>query len=171
MIPTLHTERLILRPPELADFEPYAEIMGSKRADQMGGPYDREAAWADFCDGIACWHLRGYGAWSITKSADGSYMGLVYLYLEEGSPEQEMGWILTAEAEGHGYATEAALSARIYAYKTLNWPTVVSYIEAENTGSLNVAERMGAVIDTAAAQPVGKKPCLVYRHPAPEALQ
>ena len=47
-VPVLTTERLMLRAPRVTDFQAYAAIFMSDRAVHMGGPYDREGAWADF---------------------------------------------------------------------------------------------------------------------------
>lgn len=171
MIPTLTTERLTLRPPHMDDMPPYAAIMQSPRAASMGGPFTEEEAWLDFCAGVAGWHLRGFGTWSIELKHNAEFAGVIFLHHEYGDPERELGWVLTETAEGHGYAIEGAQAARDYAYKTLGWDTVVSYIDPENTRSCGVAERMNAKIDPLATRPTGDETCMVYRHPAPEAIQ
>ncbi|MEL6683349.1 MAG: hypothetical protein AAFQ09_12015, partial [Pseudomonadota bacterium] len=61
MIPTLRTERLVLRPYARGDFDAYASFMGSKRAVHMGGPIDRDKAWTWFTNDIASWPLYGFG--------------------------------------------------------------------------------------------------------------
>jgi RimJ/RimL family protein N-acetyltransferase len=88
-------------------------------------------------------------------------------WFPEGWPEQEIGWSLwSAEAEGRGFALEAAQAARGYAYGDLGWPTAVSYIRPENRRSIALAQRLGAVLDPDAATPDDSDD-LVYRHPAP----
>ncbi len=47
--------------------------------------------------------------------------------------------------------------------------TLVSYIDPRNERSIRLAERLGARLDPRAAQPEDD-PCLVFRHPGPEAL-
>lgn len=42
-IPTLTTERLVLRAPVLDDFADYAKFLGSPRSRYMGGPFDTRA--------------------------------------------------------------------------------------------------------------------------------
>ena len=44
-IPTLETERLVLRAPGIGDFEPFAAFYASERSKFVGGPLDREGAW------------------------------------------------------------------------------------------------------------------------------
>lgn len=166
MIPVLQTPRLILRAPVAADFAAYAETLASPRADHIGGPCDRREAWLDFCQDIASWHLRGYGAWTITETPDDTSRGTVMLHHEVGDPERELGWILHEGAEGRGLATEAATAARDFAFDALEWGTFVSYIAPENHRSIRVAERLGATLDPDAAKPVGYPDCLIYRHTA-----
>ena len=55
MIPTLTTERLVLRPPEVADFAPFASHYMSPRSAYEGGPHSREGAWKEFATGAAGW--------------------------------------------------------------------------------------------------------------------
>lgn len=166
MIPTLHTQRLTLRPPAMDDVPAYLEVMASERAVHMGGPFSEEEAWLDFCAGVAGWHLRGYGMLSIAAKDGPAFLGVIFMHLEWGDPERELGWILTPEAEGNGYAFEAAVAARAYAFDTLGWTTAVSYIAPANARSVALAERLGAVLDPEAPQPAVETPCLVYRHSA-----
>ena len=42
-IPTLETDRLILRAPKAEDFEAYAAFCASPRSAGVGGPYNRAA--------------------------------------------------------------------------------------------------------------------------------
>ena len=77
------------------------------------------------------------------------------------------GWSCAA-AEGRGIAAEAARALRDWAYAAQGWTTLVSYIDPENARSIRLAERLGARLDPDAPHPDGR-PCLVYRHPGPEA--
>lgn len=169
--PTLETDRLRLRGPGAQDFEGWVAFMASPRSSMAGGPQTRAEAWRSFGHMIGHWVLRGYGSFAMTLRTDDAALGLVGPYFPEGRPEREIGWTLwRPEAEGHGYAAEAARAALAHAFGPLGWDTAVSYIEPENARSIVLAERLGAARDDAAATPDGK-PCLVYRHPAPEALR
>jgi RimJ/RimL family protein N-acetyltransferase len=167
-IPLLETARLRLRAPQIGDFEHYAAFLGSERAIHERGPMDRRAAWREFCASLACWPLRGFGAWSVTDRERGTYLGEVGLFQPVEYPEPEIGWLVVPEAEGKGIAHEAALAVRVWAYGTLGLPTLVSYIAPANARSIGLARRLGAVLDPAAP---GIDPGdLVFRHPGPEAL-
>lgn len=167
-IPTLRTERLILRAPAVADFEPYARFYASERSIWEDGPLPREQAWAEFATAAAGWLLRGFGSLSLTDRTSGRYLGEVGLYQPPHYPEPELGWILVAEAEGCGLAQEAARALRLWAYRERGLGPLVSYIDRGNRRSIRLAERLGAVIEPDA--PSGA-PCTgVWRHPAAETV-
>jgi RimJ/RimL family protein N-acetyltransferase len=167
MIPTLVTERLVLRPPVVADFEPFSTHCMSSRASYEGGPHSRQGAWKEFATGAAGWLLRGYGALSVTEAGSGSYLGEVGIYHLATYPAPEIGWMVLPAAEGKGVAFEAARSLRDWAYATQGWTTLVSYIDPANARSIRLAERLGAWLDPDAPH-AEDDPCLVYRHPGPE---
>lgn len=168
--PAIETERLRLRGPERRDWEGFCAFFLSERARYIGGADSRRKAWQAFASEIGHWHLRGFGFWAVTVKPADDCVGLVGCWYPETWPEPEIGWTLWAEAEGRGIAYEAALAVRAHAYGPLGWTTAVSYIDHDNTRSIRLAKRLGAVLDEAASYPEDD-PCLVYRHPAPEALQ
>ncbi len=143
-IPTLDTDRLILRAPGPQDFEPFAAFYAGPRAHFVGGPLTREGAWRMLAMEAGHWQIRGYGRWILEAREDGRTVGLVGLFAPEGWPEPEIGWDLINGHEGRGYATEAATAARRFAYETLGWSTLVSLIKPDNKASAAVARRLGA---------------------------
>lgn len=164
-IPTLETERLILRPPVLADFHAYAALMASPRAIYMGGPFDTRAAWGMFCHDIACWELFGHGALMLERNTDGVCVGQVGINHGPLFPEKELGWMLYDGFEGQGYATEAAIALRDWAFVTLELDSLVSYFDPANAASMAVARRLGAGPDPDA--PRQDPEDVVYRHYRP----
>lgn len=167
----IETPRLVLRPPEMADFEPFCAFMASERSKYVGGPYSREAAWRAMGHITGHWMLRDFGSFVVTLKGDDTGLGFVGPWWPEDLPEREIGWsIWNADVEGKGFAFEAAMATREHAYTTLGWDTAVSYIDLGNARSIALAERMGAVLDETAAKPdQDEPPVLVYRHPAPDA--
>lgn len=169
--PVLETARLTLRAPAPQDWERWAAFAGTGRAQYVGGPFTRPLAWRAFCHITGMWAIRGFGNFVITEKGSDTAIGSTGPWLPEGWPERELGWsIWSPEAEGMGYAAEAATAARDHAYGALGWDTAVSYIDPDNARSIALAERLGAKLDLRAETPF-EEPCLVYRHPAPEALQ
>lgn len=171
IIPTIMTDRVILRAPIMEDFEPYAETLTDpERSKYIDGPYSRDGAWKDMCSMIANWHLQGFGGWSMERRKSGEFLGMVAISQAPSFPEVEMGWVIQADAEGHGYGFEAASAMRQHAFDELGFETLVSYIDPDNIRSQKLAERLGAQRDDEAARPAND-PCLVYRHTKPEDMK
>lgn len=64
----------------------------------------------------------------------------------EGSDPQrcgEIGWTLAPAAQGHGYATEAARAVLDLAMVELNFHRVEARLDARNTASAAICERLG----------------------------
>ncbi|KIC41824.1 hypothetical protein RA28_20025 [Ruegeria sp. ANG-S4] len=160
-IPTLETERLVLRAPQLSDFDTYAQIVASPRARYLS-VMSREDAWYDFAQMVAIWSLRGHGLWSVEAKAGGHLLGFVVLGFEPEDPEPELGFIFTEDGEGHGYAFEAASAARDFAFDQLGWKTLASFVVKGNTRSERLAQRLGATVEREIPEDDGTT--LVYRH-------
>lgn len=163
-IPTLTTERLILRPPVMADFVAYEALMASPRSSGMGGPFDTRAAWGLFCHDIALWHLFGHGALMIDLRDTGECVGQVGINHGPLFPEKELGWLVYDGHEGQGYASEAARALKHWAFSVRGLETLISYIDQNNSRSIAVAERLGGVRDPDAVRQDPED--LVYRYSA-----
>ncbi|MFN3673094.1 MAG: GNAT family N-acetyltransferase, partial [Bosea sp. (in: a-proteobacteria)] len=66
------------------------------------------------------------------------------------------------EFEGCGYAREAAEAMLSWARDIRELPSLVSYVDPENTRSAVLALRLGAILDPSAERPAPED--LVYRH-------
>lgn len=162
MIPTLETERLVLRPMRMEDWPDYSSLMQSERAQFMGGPMPEEKAWGMFCHDAAQWSLMGHGALMIESRNSGDCLGQVGVNHGPLFPEHELGWFLFQGAEGQGIAFEAAMAMRHWAISSRGLPTLVSYVSPENDKSRKLAEKLGATLDAAAERPGPGD--LVFRH-------
>ena len=171
LAPVITTDRLVLRKPLPADVDAFMAFYATDRARYVGGVMEPRQAWNFFGTELGHWQIRGYGMFTVTRKGSDAPLGIVGHWNPWGWPEKEVGWVLFDPAdEGQGFASEAARACVDYAWDVLEWPTIVSYIARENASSIRLAERLGAVLDPQAAQPNPDKPCLVYRHPVPEAL-
>lgn len=98
----------------------------------------------------------------IENTANGDCLGQVGISYGPLFPEWELGWFLFPEAEGQGFAYEAAIALRAWGKDERRLETLVSYIDPENTRSARLAERLGARLDASAKRPDPTD--LVYRH-------
>ena len=171
-VPTIETERLVLRTPKTDDFATHRETLMSDRAQFIGGPYSLAAAWRDFCFDAAGWVLNGFGLWAIEERANGAFCGTVGPNKPLFYPEVEFGWVISQAAEGRGIAYEAALAARACCHNKLGLTTLVSHIDVDNARSIKLAERLGATLDPDAPRPEGADDDFhIYRHPTPTDLE
>ncbi|MHB2267455.1 GNAT family N-acetyltransferase [Aliihoeflea sp. PC F10.4] len=166
MIPTLETERLILRAPRATDFDAYARFYESDASRFVGGPQDRIGAWRFLATSAGTWHLRGFGEFAVEEKASGASVGLVGPWFPEGWPEPEIGWMIFPEHQQRGYGFEAAVRAIAFAYRDLGWKAAISLIVDENEPSAALARRLGAVREGEAEfKPYGINP--FWRHLPP----
>lgn len=169
-IPTLETDRLILRAPGPQDLPAIYDFYDSERSQFVGGPCSHEQAWRSLAMEIGHWTLRGYGRWTVAEKATGAIAGMVGVFNPDGWPEPEIGWDLFNGFEGRGYATEAGRAARAHAYDVLGLKTVISLTRLANVQSAAVAQRLGATLEgTFRHERHGMMN--VWRHPSPAQLK
>lgn len=146
-IPTLVTDRLILRAPRLSDFDAWAGYYASPRSVHEGGPYDRAQAYRIWASDVALWHLRGYGPFGVDDRDSGAHLGDVGLYQAADYPAPELGWFVVPAAEGRGVALEAATAVLHWLRDATDWDHVTNIIDPANTRSVALGLRLGGVID------------------------
>jgi len=141
----LDTERLILRVPQVEDFERYAELMADEAACRyIGGHLARGAAWRKFLQMPGAWLLQGFAMFSVIERASGRWVGQMGPWKPDGWPGNEIGYVFHPDAWGQGYAHESAVVAIDWAFDTLGWDDIVHCIAPENLHSKRVAERLGS---------------------------
>lgn len=151
-IPTLETDRLILRGPRLADADAYIAFKGSERSRFTGGPIDADHAGGNFFAISGHWILRGYGLFMATlKGGSDTPIGGFGVFHPLKYAEPEFGWTLYDGAhEGQGFAVEAMRAIIPWAWGPLGVDTAQSHIDAGNDASVAVAKRLGATFDAEA---------------------
>lgn len=163
--PTLTTPRLRLVPLAERHIPAYQAFITSPRAAALGWgglPHD---AWRSFAAMLGHGILRGFAPFALEARDDGRALGLCGPWWPDGQKEREIKWhIWPAEAEGKGYAFEAARACLAHVFGTLGWDTAVSYITRDNARSQALARRLGAVEDGTWVTPRGTE-VLVFRHP------
>lgn len=148
----LTTPRLVLRDKRQDDLAFTAELFADPRVMRWigdGSTYPRDEVEARFGRVMAIEGEPGHDRWDafkiVERKADGVAVGQAGLLRCEidGSPEIEIGWWLAAEAWGNGYATEAALALRDFAFRELRLEHLSIVLYAGNVKSVAVAERIG----------------------------
>ncbi|MER9052263.1 GNAT family N-acetyltransferase [Mesorhizobium sp. M0923] len=145
MIPTLESERLVLRNWREEDFPAYAAFLADEeRMRYMGGPKSVWTAWTAFAAMLGEWVLNGHGMFAVQLKETGSVVGRVGLWHPSYIDEPELSWSLYAGFEGRGYAVEAARRVQLWSACDLGLPPLISFIHPENLASQAVAKKLGA---------------------------
>lgn len=142
----LTTEHLRLRPIERGDLDVLATLYADPRVMRFSlGLLDREQTRVKLDRILESMASRGWDSFVIELLDDDRFVGIVGLAPQtvDGVEEIELGYRLMPEFWGRGLATEAACACRDYAFKTLGMPRIISIIEAANSGSIRVAEKVG----------------------------
>ncbi len=150
-IPTLQTDRLTIRAPQVADFDAFCAFMASDRTTFIGGPFDTKDTNRIWGNLAGMWVLRGFGNFIVTLK-DGTPLGSVGPWHPMDWPEPEFSWSLwSADYEGKGYVTEAMTAILPWAWDTIGADRIVSYVDVANHASAGVAKRLGATLDQPAS--------------------
>lgn len=169
-IPTLETERLILRAFREIDLDSYAKFrMDPVAARYIGRSESVEDAWRSMTFKLGHWLVRGFGIWCVERKDTHQSIGYCGPYFPHGWPDQEIGWGIYPEHQRNGFATEAAVASLNYAYEKLGWKKAISLIANENAPSIALAKRLGAKYEA----PFSCKgvDCSIYRHLPPQQFQ
>jgi RimJ/RimL family protein N-acetyltransferase len=148
----IETERLLLRKPRTDDapglLEAFADpeamrFIGDGSTTDLAGAEQAVARW------LERWNAWGIGMFVIERSEDESVLGRAGFLRwdretwEIGGSETEIGWGLAREHWGHGYATEAAVALRDWAFGERGLTRLISLIQPRNLPSIRVAEKLG----------------------------
>ncbi|QHC68606.1 GNAT family N-acetyltransferase [Rathayibacter sp. VKM Ac-2759] len=148
----MRTERLLLRPLGLDDADDHARYQGDPEAVRylrwpvrtpeesrehllVRLPSDRLAADGDVVV-LAIVPTEG--------PFEGRVIGdLTLIATSVAQAGVEIGWVLHPEAQGRGYATEAARALLELAFDRLDTHRVLAQLDARNTASARLCERLG----------------------------
>jgi RimJ/RimL family protein N-acetyltransferase len=153
--PRIETERLILRPTRVEDFDSWAAFAAHPESMRfLGGPQPRAVAWRGFIAMAGSWALYGFGMFSVIDRASGRWLGRIGPWRPEGWPGNEIGWGMVHDVEGQGYALEGASAAIEWAFDALGWTEIIHCIDDGNARSVALAQRLGSVWQRRATLPL-----------------
>lgn len=147
-----HTERLTIRPAETSDLP--TVFATRSRKDVAEWMPNHPTSYED-------WLLQ-LGRTGVERmlvmELDGSVIGDLYLHVEDGwaqaevkeqgkNAQAEIGWCLSPDHQGKGYAVEATTELVRICFEDLGVRRIVANAFADNTPSLRVMERLGMVCE------------------------
>src|SRR3974377_766172 len=110
--PTLHTERLTLRPFREGDLDAYTALLQApevRASLHLPDDVGREHAWSGMAAWLGQWELRSTGQWALEERSSGMFVGRAGSHWPERAdwPGIEIGWGLAPHPLGRGDAPAA----------------------------------------------------------------
>jgi RimJ/RimL family protein N-acetyltransferase len=147
--PIIETERLKLRKWCGSDVAPNTAMLSDPGTARFitadGKPVtDELVGWRNAAIMSGHWVLNGVGMFVVEEKSSGKFAGRVGPWFPPGWPGFEVGWGISSEFRGRGYAVEAARAAIDWSFATFELNQIIHCIDCENTASQAVARRLGA---------------------------
>ena len=145
----LETERLYLREMQQSDYPALCKILQDEEVmyayegifsdDEVQGWLDKQ---------IQNYGQYGFGLWAVILKQSTEMIGQCGLTMQdyEGNPVLEVGYLFRKAFWHKGYAAEASIACKEYAFDALNVNEVFSIIRDTNIPSQNVAKRNGMTV-------------------------
>jgi len=144
----LETQRLMLREMTPEDLPTLRRILQDEAVMYAyEGAFNEEETRRWLEGQLRRYREDGFGLWAVVLKETGAMIGQCGLTMQPVNDSRvlEIGYLFQKAYWHHGYATEAAIACREYAFNTLHAGEVYSIIRDTNTASQNVAKRNGMV--------------------------
>lgn len=146
----IETERLFLREMDHNDFDALFSVLADPEIMQHY-PYsfDEECVRNWIERNINRYRENGFGLWAVCLKEGGSMIGDCGLTLQniDGEMLPEIGYHIRRDCQHKGYAKEASVAVRDWAFKNTSYPALYSYCKYTNVPSYRTAESIGMHFD------------------------
>jgi ribosomal-protein-alanine N-acetyltransferase len=158
--PTLHTDRLVLRPFAMTDCADVTRLAGEREiaATTLMIPHPFYLADAERWIGAHQERFdKGDGvSWAVTRADDGALVGAVGLNITADHDRAELGYWVGVPFWGQGFATEATRAALRYGFRELKLNRIFAYHFTGNDASGRVLRKLGMIHEGCARQHMKK---------------
>lgn len=145
-LPTLTTERLILRPLQLTDLDDLFEYAQDPAVYQPGmwQPYESYEVAKRHLETILSHYFDGLLWWAIEYKADGKMIGRCELSkVDRDDKHAEISYALNANYWRQGIMTEAINCIIDYAFNEMKLNRIQAYVLIDNNNSHKLLEKIG----------------------------
>lgn len=144
----IKTNRLILRPWQENDLEPFAKLNADSRVmEYFPSVKTFEESVKEYEAILEQFKKHGYGWWAVSELNKNNFIGFIGLrYIDfpaSFTPAVEIAWRLAYDYWGKGYATEGANASLKYGFKVLKLTEIISFTSNPNFRSQAVMKRIG----------------------------
>lgn len=149
-MPTLETERLILRSFREEDVDAMAHLFANPDFMRFSlGVFTERQKTVDFIEKVMNWDRACMPSlFAVVPHGEEAVIGYCGFHHHPEVPgEVEIGYRLHPDYWNRGLITEAARAVRNHAFANLNLPRVISLVHPENIPSRRVAEKNGMKVE------------------------
>jgi RimJ/RimL family protein N-acetyltransferase len=150
-MPTLGTERLILRSFREKDVEQMAELFANTDFMRFSlGVFTERKQTVAFIEKVMGWDRAGIPSqFAVVPRGEDAIIGYCgfFYHPEHAIEDIEIGYRLNPDYWNRGLITEAARAVRDHGFRDRKLSRVISLIHPENTPSRRVAEKNGMKVD------------------------
>ncbi|HCC35048.1 MAG TPA: GNAT family N-acetyltransferase [Ruminococcaceae bacterium] len=142
----IETERLYLRKLIIDDKKELAKVLSDSESMQFyPAPFNEEKVESWIAWNIENYKKYNHGLWAVILKDGDVFVGDCGITMQDIGDEiiPEIGFHIIKEYCNKGYATEAALACKEYAFNVLKYPQVFSYTTKRNVPSQAVAKKIG----------------------------
>ena len=143
----LETERLILtgwRTDQLDDLVAlHGDASTARYLSASGAPWTREQAESRLAVWMDEFANHRMGKLRVTRKSDGALVGRAGYSLYPPTGEPEIGYALSPEYRGAGYAREAAEGLRDWLFRETEWTHFIGFADVRNAASLKILRSIG----------------------------
>ena len=142
----LETERLFLREMTMGDFDAlYAVLSDPEIMQHYPYSFDEERVRSWIERNMKRYTDDGFGLWAVCLKDTGEMIGDCGHTLQniDGQMLPEIGYHIRKDQQRKGYAKEAAMAVRDWAFGNTEYPALYSYCKYTNVGSFKTAESIG----------------------------
>lgn len=148
----LETQHCLVRESTVADVEEFYRIYSEPSITEFMDPLyedpEEERAYArDYIDKV--YSFYGFGIWTVLekpRTGGGQkpqVIGRAGICYREGYEDPEMGFVIAADKQGRGYATEVCRAVLQYGHEELGFKRILAFVQPENAASLRVCDKLG----------------------------
>ena len=142
------TDRLILRAWQERDNEPFAAMNADPMVMRyLGPPLSRQQSDEAIANQSKLMDKGEPAFWAVERRQDNHFMGCIGVkrvtFEAHFTPCYEIGWRLSADYWGQGYATEGAKAALAAVFANWNMPPIYSFTVYDNIKPQSVMKRIG----------------------------
>jgi RimJ/RimL family protein N-acetyltransferase len=142
----IETARLVLEPVSMRWADDLFRLFNEPSVADwlfLTGPPTRAELEARTKGHEAVWAERGYGMFAVVEKASARFVARVGAMVTPETGRVEIAWSTMPEAQGGGYAAEAARASIDFTFAHSNLTALDCYLRPDNTASRRVAEKAG----------------------------